>query len=115
MIYSILGAIVVILIVALAVYFHVRSEDDESTAAPRSTKTVNKPAPPVPAPVTQAETSQAVETEPEVTVRQLDKRGVDYPEESSPLRWQWQRFPGSVEIDSTPQGAQIQLDGRGRS
>ena len=48
MIYSILGAVVLILIVTVALFFHVRSEDDNSTAAPRPTAAV-KPQPVAPA------------------------------------------------------------------
>ena len=38
MIYSILGAVGLILVVAIAIWIHVRSEDDGSTAAPRPAK-----------------------------------------------------------------------------
>jgi serine/threonine-protein kinase len=112
MMYSILGAVVLILIVAAAVYFHVRSEDDDSTAAPRPVKTANQNAAPAPvAPATQPEAAPAVEPEPEVTVRQLDKRGANGRKKASapaPVAI----IPGSVQIDSTPSGAQIQLDGK---
>jgi len=119
MIYSILGAIIVILVVAIAVYFHVHSEDEDTTAAPRPAKaTTSRPvAPssaPAPAPVlTQAEpVPQQVEAEPEVTVRPIDKRGANGRKRASaPMLVT--KIPGSVQIDSTPQGAQIQLDGRG--
>jgi serine/threonine-protein kinase len=110
-IYSILAAIVLILIVALAVYFHVRSEDDDSTAAPRPSKAVSKPAQPAQvAPAVQGEPAP-VDPEPEVTVRQLDKRvptGRKRVASLAPVAV----VPGSVQIDSTPPGAQIQLDGR---
>lgn len=114
MMYSILGAIVIILIVALAVFFHVRSEDDDSTATPRPTKNASKPAPaPEPvAPVVQAEAAPAAEPEPEVSVRQLDKRPANSRKRVSapaPVAI----IPGAMQVDSTPQGAQIQLDGRG--
>ena len=117
MIYSILGAIVVILVVAVAVYFHVHSEDEDTTATPRPTKaTTSQPVAPSPAPapvVTQAEPApQVVESEPEVTVRQIDRRGANGRKRAtSPVPVA--KIPGSVQIDSTPQGAQIQLDGRG--
>ena len=39
MLYSILGAFGLILVVAVAIFFHVRSEDDGSTVAPQATKT----------------------------------------------------------------------------
>jgi hypothetical protein len=120
MIYSILGAILIIMIVAVAVYFHVRSEDDDSTAAPRPTKTINKAIPPAPTqsapapvatpPIAQAEPAAVIEPEPEVTVRQIDKRPANsHKRAPAPVAV----VPGSVQIDSTPQGAQIQLDGRG--
>jgi len=114
MMYALLGAGVLILIVAIAVYFHVRSEDDDSTAAPRPTKAAasQHPAPaPTPPPV-QAEAASVAEPEPEVTVRQLDKRGANGRKRAqapAPVAI----IPGSVQIDSTPPGAQIQLDGRG--
>ena len=38
MLFSILGALALILVIALVVFFHVRSEDDGSTAAPQPTK-----------------------------------------------------------------------------
>lgn len=117
MIYSTLGAIVVILVVVIAVYFHVHSEDEDTTAAPRPTKIArSKPVAPAPAPgpaVTQAEAvPQVVEAEPEVTVRQIDRRGASG-RKRAPAPVPVARIPGSVQIDSTPQGAQIQLDGRG--
>jgi serine/threonine protein kinase len=117
MIYAILSAVVLILIVAVAVYFHVRSEDDDSTAAPRPTKTganqhpAPTPAPAPVAPVVQAETPQVIEAEPEVTVRQLGKRGANV-RKKAPAPAPIAIIPGSMQIDSTPPGAQIQLDGR---
>lgn len=111
MIYSTLVAVGLILIVAVAMFFHVRSEDDDSTAAPRPTKAaVSQPA--SPAPVTQAEPSQVAEAQPEVTVRQIDKRGANG-RKKAPAPVPVAKIPGSVQIDSTPEGAQIQLDGRG--
>ncbi len=116
MIYSILGAVVFILIVAVAVFFHVRSEDDDSTAAPRPAKSAaSQPVAPAPVPapaVTPTEPPpQVVEAEPEVTVRQIDKRANIRKRAPAPVPVA--KIPGSVQIDSTPQGAQIQLDGKG--
>ena len=84
MLFSILGAVALILVIAIAVYFHVRSEDDGSTAAPRPTKVVEPtPAPPVaPTPVAPQTGNSAppvapiveAETEPSLTVRQVEKR-----------------------------------------
>jgi len=118
MIYSILGAVGLILVVAIAIWFHVRSEDDGSTAAPLPAKAAaSTPAQPaVPTPVApQAETpspvvAPLVEDRPSVTVRQVEKRA---PKNS-------RRAPapapvvtlGEVLIDSSPQGAQFQVDGK---
>ena len=118
MIYSILGAVGLILVVAIAIWFHVRSEDDGSTAAPRPAKAAEStPAQPaVPTPVApQAETqapavAPLVEDQPSVTVRQVEKRA---PKNS-------RRAPapapvvtlGNALIDSSPQGAQFQVDGK---
>ncbi|MFY9844279.1 MAG: PEGA domain-containing protein [Terriglobales bacterium] len=134
MLYSILGALGLILVIAIAVFFHVRSEDDGSTAAPRPTKAasshsgansnqgsnasasgtqpaavapvasqIEKPAPPVP-PIS--------EPKPDLTVRQVEKR------KSSSNRRAPAPTPapvvvsGQALIDSNPQGAQFQVDGK---
>jgi hypothetical protein len=113
MLYSILGAAVLILIVAVAVYFHVRSEDDDSTAAPRPAKPAVQhatPAPVTPPPV-QIEAPPPVDPEPEVTVRQLDKHNAPT-RKRAPAPAPVAAIAGSVQIDSTPAGAQIQLDGQ---
>jgi len=116
MMYSILGAVVLILIVAVGVYLHVRSEDDDSTAAPRPTKTKTAAAQqeaassPAPQPVQIA--PPPVVEEPEVTVRQLDRRApapVPRKRSAAPAPV---LVPASVQIESTPAGAQIQLDGK---
>jgi hypothetical protein len=118
MLYSILGAVAVILIVAIAVFFHVRSEDDQTTAAPRPTKVVSqaKPVAPVEA-ATPAEQTPAPpvefepEPQPEVTIRQVDRRSANARRRAvapPPVV----KTPGAVQIDSTPSGAQVQIDGR---
>ncbi len=118
MIYSILGAVGLILVVAIAIWMHVRSEDDGSTAAPRPAKaaasTPAQPAAPTPV-APQAETpapavAPLVEDQPSVTVRQVEKRAAKNS----------RRAPapapvvtlGNALIDSSPQGAQFQVDGK---
>jgi len=115
MIYSILGAVGIILIVAVALFLHVRSEDEETTAAPRPTKEVaSEPqptasVPPAPAePATQAPPAPVEEAQPEVTVRQIEK----HPRKKVPVPVPVAVTPGLIQVDSTPQGAQIQLDGK---
>jgi serine/threonine protein kinase len=119
MMYAILGAVIVILVVSVALFFHVRSEDDGSTAAPHPTQARAATA----VPVAQASSSAPVAAspqaapvpvpppepapEPEVTVRQIARRA---PRNSrrSPTPTV---IPGAIQVDSSPQGAQIQIDG----
>jgi serine/threonine protein kinase len=114
MLYSISAAVGLILIVVLALFFHVRSEDDGSTAAPRLNQAAtspaqpNSPAPVAPAPQAETVSAPAAESEPEVTVRQIERRAARRAAPTPvPVA-----IPGQVQIDSTPQGAQIQLDGK---
>ena len=115
MLFSILGAVGLILVVAIAVFFHVRSEDDGSTAAPRPTKAVKTvPAQPVAqtpvAPRIEKPTPPIAEAQPRLTVRPVEKRSnnrrapAPAPE---PVV-----IPGQALIDSSPQGAQFQVDGK---
>jgi serine/threonine protein kinase len=108
LLYSLLGAVGLILIVLVALFFHARSVDDGSTAAPRASKA--QPASPASADAAfQARVATAMPTdEPEVTVRQFEKR----PAKRSPAPPTPVVIPGGIEVDSTPQGAQIQLDGK---
>jgi serine/threonine-protein kinase len=110
MLFSILGAVALILFVSLWLFFHVRSEDDGSTAAPRPAKpaasqdaaVVESPAPTV-APINEAR--------PNLKVRQLEKRanGSRKVAVAAPAP---EVIPGQALIDSSPQGAVIQVDGK---
>ena len=115
MLYSIAAAVGLILIIVMALFFHVRSEDDGSTAAPRPTKGASRQAQPVstapvaaPQPVAVVP-APAPDPEPEVTVRQIGKRPVRRVPAPAPVPVV---TPGQAQIDSSPQGAQIQLDGK---
>jgi hypothetical protein len=119
MIYSILGAVGLILVVAIAIFFHVRSEDDGSTAAPRPTRAakpmssstqpvaqtpvapqIEKPAPPI------------TEAQPSLTVRQVEKRSTNGSRRAHAPAPVPVVIPGQALIDSIPQGAQFQVDGK---
>jgi serine/threonine protein kinase len=117
MIYSILGAVGLILVVALAIFFHVRSEDDGSTAAPQPTR-VAKPMSSSTQPVAQTPAAAPIEkpappiaeAQPSLTVRQVEKRssnGSRRAHAPAPVV-----VPGQALIDSSPQGAQFQVDGK---
>jgi serine/threonine-protein kinase len=119
--YSILGALGVILIVAAAVFFHVRSEDDQSTAAPRPAKASNldsvstAPAPAVPPPVApRGQRSIAPVAQPAATtkVRQGGKKSPKSNLRAPAPVLDAVVYPGQALIDSTPQGAQFQVDGK---
>jgi hypothetical protein len=101
--------------------FHVRSEDDGSTAAPQPTKAaspsptsepvaqtpvaprIEKPAAPV-APITEAQ--------PSLTVRQVEKRSSKSTRRAPAPAPVPVVIPGEALIDSSPQGAQFQIDGK---
>jgi serine/threonine protein kinase len=126
MIYSMLGAVALILAVVIFIFFHVRSEDDGSTAAPRAIKAVSpRPNPPVSpiqpttaqtAPAIEAQTPQTprpepgAETQPSLSVRQLEKRTAKNGRRSAAAVAV--AVPGLALIDSNPPGAQVQIDGK---
>ncbi len=112
LLFSILGAIAVILVVAVAMFFHVRSEDDGLTAAPRAVKTESAP-PAEAAPAPQAAAAPAppiTEEEPNVSVRQVPKRAAKRAVHApAPVPVV---IPGGALVDSTPQGVQFEVDGK---
>jgi hypothetical protein len=115
MLYSILGAVGLILVVAIAIFFHVRSEDDGSTAAPRPTKAVRQAQPAAPTPVFEKPTPPVgpiAEAQPSLTVRQVEKRSSKSSRRAPAPTAVPVAIPGQALIDSSPQGAQFQVDGK---
>jgi serine/threonine protein kinase len=125
MIYSILGAVGLILVIVLAVFFHVRSEDDGSTAAPRPTKVVRPssrtsssstqpvaqtPAAPIEEPASPV--GPVVEAQPSLKVRQVEKRSANSTRRAPAPAPAPVVIAGEALIDSSPQGAQFQVDGK---
>ena len=117
--YSILGAVALILLVATLVFFHVRSEDDGSTAAPRPVKAASTAKPSVPAtprPAVIESQNQPVapvaEPEPSLAVREAEKRAARNRRRTSTAVVAPVVIPGQALVDSTPQGAQLQIDGK---
>jgi serine/threonine protein kinase len=116
LLFSILGAIAVILVIAIAMFFHVRTEDDGLTAAPRAVKTESAPqqAVPAPAPVQQAAPVEVpappvTEAQPNLTVRRVPRHAARNRTAPPPAPVV---IPGMALIDSTPQGVQFELDGK---
>jgi serine/threonine protein kinase len=124
MLYAILGAVGLILVVSIVIFFHVRSEDDGSTAAPQPTKTATTgPAPPVAqapvatpiqAPVQTPAPAVApiTEAQPNLTVRQLERRTPKSSRRAPAPTPAPAVIPGQALVDSNPQGAQFQVDGK---
>jgi hypothetical protein len=125
MLYSILGAVGLILVVAIAVFFHVRSEDDGATAAPQPIKGASpSPASASTASATQpaAQTGVApsieklapppAEAPPRLSVRPVQKRTPNTRRAAIPAPAPVV-IPGEALIDSSPQGAPFQVDGKG--
>ncbi len=116
MLFSILGAVAVILVIVIAVFFHVRSEDDGSTAAPRPIKAAKTSTDETPAPAPVAEKAATpvppiADVQPSLTVRQVEKRATSTRRAPAPAPVPV-AIPGQALIDSTPQGAQFQVDGK---
>jgi hypothetical protein len=127
MIYSIAGAAVLILIIAVVLLVHVNTlNSDGDTPRPVAAEPAPQPAPsepaaqPAPAPPAQSDATQAQpEAEPAAPVAESapeptsvaaaaarSRNGRKKPTSAPPA------VPGQMTIDSTPQGAQVQVDGR---
>ncbi len=116
MLYAILGAVGLILVVAVALFFHVRSEDDGSTAAPhpiQATSSEKAVAQASASPVARPSHAIAVgeEEQPTVTVRQPENRAAKTTKRTLAPAPVAVAPVGQALIDSDPQGAQIQIDG----
>jgi hypothetical protein len=127
MLFSILGAVGLILVVAIAILFHVRSEDDGTTAAPQPTKAAsnssassstsssvassNQPAAPTAAAPRIEKPVPPMEAQPKLTVRQVERRNSTGRRAPAPAPAPVV-VPGEALIDSSPQGAQFQVDGK---
>src|SRR5271170_1547724 len=124
MIYSIAGAAVLILIIAIFLVLHVNTlNSDGDTPHPVAAETAPEPAASEPAaqpapvqtapaqaqPEAQASAEPAAEPEPEPTHVAAAARGRNAKKKPAPAP---ASLPGQMAIDSTPQGAQVQVDGR---
>ena len=115
MLFSILGAVGLILIVVMWLFFHVRSEDDGSTAAPHPTKSAklaqsdSEMSSSAPSPKPASPVAQVLDAQPSLTVRQVEKRSNSRRAAPAPAPVV---VPGQALIDSNPQGAQFQVDGK---
>jgi serine/threonine protein kinase len=131
MLYSVAGAIVLIAVIAIAVFWHSHSQntDEEgSVPAPVAAKQAQEPAP---SPAPAAAQPQASAPEPAQAAPQPELASEEpvaeerSPHRSAPAAAKTRGgknkktapapslIPGQVVVDSTPEGAQVQVDGRG--
>jgi hypothetical protein len=116
--YALGGAGLLILLIAVGVTYYIHSQGDDDAGAPRSTavsESPAQPAPAVPAPKTEAAPAPASAQpeqvqEPDTPVAQTAtpsrSRGAKKKATTAPVV-----IPGQLALDSTPQGAQVQIDG----
>ena len=125
MVYSIAGAAVVILIIAVVLVLHVNSlnsDNDsprpvaESTAQPAASQPVARPQPTPTQPAQPAETAQpqpvapVAEAEPAST--HAAARTKNAKKKAAPPAVAAIVVPGQMSVDSVPQGAQVSIDGK---
>jgi hypothetical protein len=117
--YSIGGAVALILIIAAVMFFRIHSSDDDAgpSRGPAPEQSAAQPETTQPAPRTQvapapvAVQPAAAEPEPEQSTRNTGK-GKVAKHKAAPVAAPVV-VPGQLALDSTPQGAQVQIDGRG--
>ncbi len=111
--FSILGAVAVILVVAVALYLHVHTEDDGSVATPSAVKSSGKSASAEQASTASAEPASpvALDEHPAEPVRAAQKRHPKNEAQAAPAPLV-AVVAGDALIDSIPQAAQFQVDGR---
>ena len=116
LVHGLLGGLAIILLVVALIYIYVsvHTSDDEGTATPpAAAKPVETASTPNPAPLSAAPVQQEASAPAEAT----EERSSSSPRSKAPKRKESVAQPaaaavGTVAVDSTPQGAQIQVDGR---
>jgi serine/threonine-protein kinase len=122
MIYSIAGAVVFILLVIAGIAYHIHSqnEDDGSASVPAAAVPAPASAPTQAAPPASAPAQAApdvtpeppAEPQPDVKVAPVVKATRGNKKKPAPAPAPVAIVPGQISIDSTPQGAAVQVDGR---
>ncbi|MGB8064555.1 MAG: PEGA domain-containing protein [Candidatus Sulfotelmatobacter sp.] len=128
MLYSIAGAIAVILLIGLGVLLYIHSLNSDADPGVRRPTAATAPAPAQPVQQQAAPQLDAAAAAPADTTTQVQDQPTEItePEAATPHRSAHARgragnkkkavaaavIPGQLTIDSTPQGAQIQLDGK---
>ena len=123
MLFSIAGAVALILVIAVALFLHVRSEDDESTAAPKPAEASSSPSAtsasrsaavknPLAPPPVQTVAPSDTRVQPSLKARSTKNRNAKNKRRAPAPAPAPVVLPGRALIDSSPQGAQFQVDGR---
>jgi serine/threonine protein kinase len=114
--YALGGAGVLILIIAIGVTYYIHSQRDDDAGAPRSTAVSEPPVQPVPVvPAPNAEAAPAPAQPEEVQEPETPVAQTAAPSKSRSAKKKGTAasvvIPGQLVLDSTPQGAQVQIDG----
>ncbi|MGC2272226.1 MAG: PEGA domain-containing protein, partial [Candidatus Sulfotelmatobacter sp.] len=121
LVYSIAGAAVVILIIAVALVLHVNSLNTDSGSPVPANSTAQPVAsqPTAPAPPAQPQPAETAQTQPVAPVVEAEParthegtRGKKAKKKKPAAMAVPVVVPGQMAIDSTPEGAQVQVDGR---
>ena len=119
-IYSIAGAAAVILLVVAGIAYHIHSgdSDDDSTPAPTTNSATPAPVPADASPAAPA-TPTVTQVVPEAPVEAAPAVSITPKINPSPSKKKGKVVaaapaivPGQLNVDSTPEGAQVQVDGR---
>jgi serine/threonine protein kinase len=120
MVYSVVGAVVLILVIAAGVLFHIHSLNSEDDAnATRSSATAETPVESAkPVPPSQPVTDPVVEAQPAATPTDTEAAADARPASVKGRNARRKGaaptpvvVPGQMTVDSTPPGAQVQIDG----
>jgi eukaryotic-like serine/threonine-protein kinase len=120
MLYAIGGAVALILVIGIGVTFYIHSQNgDDDSASGRATSVAETPAQPAgqpvskaaPAPAAARPAPRASEAEPQEVQAVANMRSRSARKKATPPPAPV-TVPGQLTVDSTPQGAQVQLDGR---
>ena len=118
MLYSVSGAVVLILVIALGVLWRSQTADDDTGPVRKvATKSQATAETPEAAPAEQQALDTPVDPEPEVRPNVIPTPGKhasnNKKRASAPAPATVAVVPGQLSLDSTPEGAQVQVDGRG--
>ena len=111
MLYALSGAIAVILAVVIGMWMYIHRQNSDEDVAPAPAATTETPAEPATTPAPVVGAPEPVQPEPEVVVKSHPVAPRKIKPASAPVKPAI--VPGQLAVNSTPEGAQVQIDGRG--